>query len=194
MSSRILTGLRANSRPSPQQFALPIRNLTTQEAVLPPAYPPPPPAPNSLDPNTITSSRDERRLLRSRVFPIGSRRRRAALKHSANIPFEQLPYQCFQEARKVLAEDRAEKIEVIEQQRDRIQRLKAQDASVSGGEWQKSNRLASMQRHLEQLKILADINDPLVKKRFEDGQGMVIQIDTYRYMAKANASSLLQVT
>lgn len=94
----------------------------------------------------------------------------------------------------MLAEDRAEKIEVIEQQRDRIQRLKAQDASVSGGEWQKSNRLASMQRHLEQLKILADINDPLVKKRFEDGQGMVIQIDTYRYMAKANASSLLQVT
>ena len=172
MSSRILTGLRASARPSHQHLALPIRTLTTQDAVLPPAYPPPPPAPSSLDPNTITSSRDERRLLRSRVFPIGSRRRRAALRNSANIPFEKLPYQCFQEARKVLTEDRAEKIEVIEQQRDRIQRLKAQEASVSGGEFQKSRRIDSMQRHLEQLKIFADINDPLVKKRFEDGQGV----------------------
>lgn len=72
----------------------------------------------------------------------------------------------------MLAEDRAEKLEEIEQQRERIQRLKAQNASVSGGEWQKSNRLESMQRHLEKLKILADINDPLVKKRFEDGKGV----------------------
>jgi len=73
----------------------------------------------------------------------------------------------------VLAEDRAEKIEVIEQQRDRIERLKAQESSVSGGEFQKSRRVGSMQRHLEKLKIFADINDPMVKKRFEDDQGML---------------------
>lgn len=73
----------------------------------------------------------------------------------------------------MLAEDRAEKIEIIEQQRDRIERLKAQDPSVSGGEFQKSRRVDSMQRHLEKLKIFADINDPMVKKRFEDDQGMM---------------------
>jgi len=28
-----------------------------------------------------------------------------------------------------------------------------------------------MRRHLEYLKVQADINDPLVKKRFEDGEG-----------------------
>jgi hypothetical protein len=30
-----------------------------------------------------------------------------------------------------------------------------------------------MQQHLERLKIHADINDPLVKRKFEDGQGTV---------------------
>lgn len=71
----------------------------------------------------------------------------------------------------MLAEDRKEKLEAIQVQRERLERLKAQDADVSGGEWQKSRRVDSMQRYLEKLKILADINDPMVKKRFEDGMG-----------------------
>lgn len=90
---------------------------------------------------------------------------------SSQIPFEQLPYQCFQEARKILQADREEKIHQIEVQRARIARLEAQDAAVSGGELYKKNRLDSMRRHLEELKIVADINDPLIKKRFEDGLG-----------------------
>ena len=45
---------------------------------------------------------------------------------------------------------------------------------IQGGERQKQIRLDSMSRHLEKLKILADINDPLIKKRFEDGEGMLI--------------------
>jgi large subunit ribosomal protein L35 len=28
-----------------------------------------------------------------------------------------------------------------------------------------------MRRYLERLKILADINDPMIKKRFEDAEG-----------------------
>jgi len=93
----------------------------------------------------------------------------------------------------VLAEDRGEKIEVIEQQRDRIERLKAQDPSVSGGEFQKSRRVDSMQRHLEKLKIFADINDPMVKKRFEDDQGMLMLkiLITWQLLIR---TSLLQVT
>lgn len=125
------------------------------------------------DPLTVSSPKGERALLRIGISPIGSRRRRAALKSTANIPFEQLPYQCFQEARKILHADREEKLQAIEKERARIARLSAQDPStVPGGERQKQIRLDSMSRYLERLKILADINDPLIKKRFEDGEGM----------------------
>lgn len=111
--------------------------------------------------------------MRKGLRPVGSRRRRAALQTSDNIPFEQLPYQCFQEARKILQEDREEKLKAIETERARILRLSEQDVSaVAGGEKKKPIRLDSMRRHLEKLKILADINDPLIKKRFEDGEGM----------------------
>lgn len=125
------------------------------------------------NPLTVSSPRGERALLRSGISPIGSRRRRAALKSADNLPFEQLPYQCFQEARKVLQADREEKLQAIKQERARIARLTAQDAStIPGGERQRQIRLDSMSRYLEKLKILADINDPLIKKRFEDGEGM----------------------
>jgi large subunit ribosomal protein L35 len=128
--------------------------------------------PVGLDPETVVLPREERKLMRHGIMPVGSRRRRAAIKTSANIPFEQLPYQTFQEARKVLQADRAEKLELIAKERVRIANLVAQDPAVSGGELNKKNRLDSMRRHLEWLKIQADINDPMVKKRFEDGQGM----------------------
>lgn len=164
----------ARIQPTNCRFALPIRTASTQANILPRAQPPPPPPPPTLNPRSVVHPRDERRLLKSRVFPVGSRRRRAALLTSSNIPFEQLPYQCFQEARKILQSDRQEKIEQIEDQRARIERLKVQDVGVSGGQMQKETRLASMRRHLETLKVLADINDPLVKRRFEDGMGALI--------------------
>jgi len=127
----------------------------------------------ALDPLTVTSSREERKLMRSGVYPIGSRRRRAALRTSDNIPFEQLPYQCFQEALKVLKADREEKLKLIQAERLRISNLAAKDPSeIKGGEQRKQTKLDSMRRHLEYLKIQADINDPLIKKRFEDGEGM----------------------
>lgn len=125
----------------------------------------------ALDPTTVSSPRLERRLVRAGNPPVGSRRRRLALQTSSNIPFEQLPYQCFQEARKVLQEDREEKLQQIEVERGRIARLKATDPALTGGEHAKQSRLKSMQKHLEHLKILADINDPMTKKRFEDGLG-----------------------
>lgn len=125
------------------------------------------------NPDTVTSRKGEKILMDHGIIPIGSRRRRAAVKSSPNIPFEQLPYQCFQEARKVLQADREQKLKEIETERSRINRLAAQDAStVPGGKTQQENRLDSMRRHLEHLKILADINDPMIKKRFEDGEGM----------------------
>ncbi|EEH40497.1 mitochondrial 54S ribosomal protein YmL35 [Paracoccidioides lutzii Pb01] len=134
------------------------------------------------DPALVTSPQLERRLLRAGNPPIGSRRRRAALQDSPNIPFELLPYQCFQEARKVLLEDREEKIKQIETESGRIARLRAADPATVGGELQKNNRLRSMEKHLEYLKIQADINDPVIKKRFEDGLGDM-NLPIYRFLA-----------
>ena len=131
---------------------------------------PPPPMP--LDPNTVSTYREERLLLHHQHrHPIGSRRRRAAMQSSDNVPFEQIPYQCFQEARKVLAEDREEKLAQIALMRKRIatwQAIPQEEIGVA----RKKGRLVAMQKHLEHLKILADVNDPVIKKRFEDGMGM----------------------
>lgn len=124
------------------------------------------------DPSLVSSPRLERRLMRQGISPVGSRRRRAALQSSNNLPFEQLPYQCFQEARKVLLADRAEKVEEIEMMRQRIARVEAMSPEEAGGAHPHKSRLRAMQLHLERLKIHADINDPLVKRKFEDGQGM----------------------
>lgn len=124
------------------------------------------------DPATVHVPRLENKLMRTGHFPIGSRRRRAALAHSPGIPFDDLPYQCFQEARKILIADRAEKLKKIETERARIARLREVDPNTfSGGEMYKQRRLKSMLAELEKLKILADINDPNVKRRFEDGKG-----------------------
>lgn len=107
--------------------------------------------------------------------PVGSRRRRAAIKTSQNIPFELLPYQCFQEARKVLQEDRQEKLKALSTALAQARRLEETPADkLPGGERKKSMRLASMRKHIEELKILVDINDPTVKRRFEDGLGKSI--------------------
>lgn len=130
------------------------------------------PTPLLLDPNLVSTRKEERLLQNTGIQPIGSRRRRAALQSSSpNIPFEQLPYQCFQEARKILASDRTEKLQRIEEERRRIAKAQAKDASECGGEAAKKGRLVAMHKFLEGLKINADINDPLIKKRFEDGEG-----------------------
>lgn len=132
------------------------------------------------DPELVSSRRLERRLVRQKNPPIGSRRRRLALQDTARIPFEQLPYQCFQEARKILIADREEKLKEIVTERARIIRLRDSDAELAGGEIRKQNKLKSMMARLERLKILADINDPLVKKRFEDGLGNMAALFSYR--------------
>lgn len=126
-------------------------------------------------PETVATYKEEWELTKAGTPPIGSRRRRLALQQTSNIPFDSLPYQCFQEARQILIQDRAEKIKQIETERARIQRVRDTDPStLAGGEAQKTKRLQSMEAHLEKLKIYADINDPNVKRRFEDGKGQHI--------------------
>lgn len=170
-----------------------IRYLTTESIAPESPLQTLPPKLANVDLSTISNPRTERQLARSRVYPIGSRRRRAALQSSRNIPFEQLPYQCFQEARKVLQEDRAEKLADIAKERERIREVEAEQVSGQQEEWRRQNRLRSMRRYLEYTKIQADINDPLVKKRFEDGQGTRMlgyrgRMLTFQWMNRANTT------
>ncbi|CAI6332396.1 unnamed protein product [Periconia digitata] len=141
-----------------------------------------------LDAQTVDEKREERRLVRREgVQPVGSRRRRTILNRMAanradEIAFEQLPFQAFQEARKFLLQDRQEKLKAIEVQTARINNLMEQDPAVSGGSSAKEARLRSMRNHVQELIILADINDPVVKKKFEDGEGDMNK-PIYRYLA-----------
>ena len=213
MSSRSLNKLgrswrrQCQQRPDCQALrSLPIRTFATSNTQLQDleqtsstSTNPSPPLPSNLeqnlspkehalqtpaDPNTASTRREERILIRQGNPPVGSRRRRAAVRTTQDIPFEQLPYQCFQEARKVLLEDRQQKIKEIETQRARIERLKMQDTGNRRMALQfKEKRLLSMMQRLEKLKVLADINDPLVKKRFEDGKGDLSR-PIYRHLAK----------
>ncbi|MCJ1375742.1 hypothetical protein MMC20_006979 [Loxospora ochrophaea] len=143
-----------------------------------------------LDPRLVSTPKQERRLIQSGVQPIGSRRRRAALGSLANIPFERLPYQCFQEARKVLRADREDKLRQIEVQRQRIAKAQALDPAQCGGEFSKKGKVLGMQKYLEELKILADINDPVIKKRFEDGQGKHLGSDPMQNLDTAYKSPI----
>lgn len=138
------------------------------------AQAPPDIDPATLDPNTVYTKGQERLLAEhKKLLPIGSRRRRALVaQHPDNTPFDQLPYSCFQEARKVLAADREQKLHKIEEMRKRIAKAQETPAAQLGGEYAKKGKVVRMQKYLEELKILADINDPMVKKRFEDGTGI----------------------
>ncbi|KAI0150308.1 ribosomal protein YmL35 [Xylariaceae sp. FL1272] len=137
-----------------------------------------------LDPNTTTAHWAERKLMRMGSAPVGSRRRRAAVRTSENVPFDQLPYQCFQEARKILQQDRNEKIAAIAKELAKIKRLEGTPADqVPGGQRKKDLRLKSLRKYVEELKILADINDPMVKRKFEDGLGDMTK-PIYRHLAE----------
>ncbi|PSS00749.1 phosphatidylethanolamine-binding protein [Coniella lustricola] len=123
-----------------------------------------------LDPNTTVLPWAEKKLQKRGIELVGSRRRRAAVRQTAGIPFEQLPYHCFQEARKVLAADRAIKLEEIKKAHQRVKTVEAMPAEkYKGGELGKSQKLKSLREHLEYLKVQADINDPTVKRKWEDG-------------------------
>lgn len=101
-----------------------------------------------------------------------------AIRTSANIPFEQLPYQAFQEARKVLQADRREKLAGIAETAAKLRQLEL----MRGAETTKMTprkleiKTRSLSAHLDELVILADINDPGVKRRHEDGMGEFVPI------------------
>ncbi|KAK2592120.1 mitochondrial 54S ribosomal protein YmL35 [Conoideocrella luteorostrata] len=124
-----------------------------------------------LEPDTVLPE-FEAQLIKAGKMPIGSRRRRVAMRTTQNLPFEQLPYQAFQEARKILAADREDKLSRINAELEKIDKLEKKDAAdINGGQKMKDTKITSLRREVDRLKLLADANDPLVKKRFEDGMG-----------------------
>ena len=129
-------------------------------------------SPLDQDPNTVLPE-FEAALIKAGKMPVGSRRRRAAMRTVPNsLPFESLPFQAFQEARKILAADREDKLRKIQEELAKIAALEAKSPEqIRGGQAAKDTKLASLRIYVEKLKILADINDPVVKKRFEDGLG-----------------------
>ncbi|KAH6892979.1 phosphatidylethanolamine-binding protein [Thelonectria olida] len=139
--------------------------------------------PLDLDPNTVLPE-FEAQLLKTGQMPIGSRRRRVAIRTTGDIPFEHLPYQAFQEARKILAQDREQKLAQITQTLEKIALIEKTDPeTIKGGQKKKDIKLASLRRYMDKLKILTDVNDPVVKKRFEDGLGDMNK-PIYRYYAE----------
>jgi large subunit ribosomal protein L35 len=126
----------------------------------------------NLDPRTVHTFKQEKQLKQfRRLLPIGSRRRRIAMASTDNVPFSQLPYQCFQEARKVLAEHRRETLDQIATQQERVSTHLKRDPASHGGELAMRSRIAGMETKIKELKIEADIHDPMIKKTFEDGHG-----------------------
>jgi large subunit ribosomal protein L35 len=128
----------------------------------------------TLDPRTVHTFKQEKQLKKfRRLLPIGSRRRRLAIASTENVPFSQLPYQCFQEARKVLAEHRREVLHQIATQQKRVAAQLERSPDSPERELAMRNRIAAMEAKIKELKIEADIHDPLIKKSFEDGHGML---------------------
>ncbi|KAL1892573.1 mitochondrial 54S ribosomal protein YmL35 [Ceratocystis pirilliformis] len=139
--------------------------------------------PTTLDPNTAVGRAAELALQKAGRPPIGSRRRRMAIRTSQNLPFEQLPFQCFQEARKILKADREKKVEELKEKAEIIASLEQSDGSMfKQGKAGRDLRLQSLRKRVNKLQILADINDPVVRRRSEDGVGDMNK-PIYRYLA-----------
>ena len=163
--------LRAFSTTAPSRLEVLETSATSAEQPPPSAATAETPKTRLREATTVSTPHAEGQLLRNqRITPVGSRRRRAAIASTGSIPFSELPYQCFQEARAYLQVDRQEKLEQIKTQRERIERLKAKNVAPQD-EWAKDKRIGDMRHRLEATKILADMNDPIVKRNFEDGEG-----------------------
>jgi large subunit ribosomal protein L35 len=117
----------------------------------------------SIDPNTVFTAKGEKELASLGKTPIGSRRRRAALASSPGIPFEQLPYQCFQEALKIVAEERAETVKKLEHELEKIGRMQKLVDEGGPNTAKRQAKIRDMTKYVNDLTIQADIHDPRIK-------------------------------
>jgi hypothetical protein len=129
--------------------------------------------PRTVENVRLATKTTARRLRRRGLHQADTIRSRVAKLMTSNLPFEELPYECFQEALKVLRADREEKVAKIVETRRKIGVLEARGfAEDEKAEKMRLKRLKSLEDYVGELEILADMNDPAVKRKFEDGTGM----------------------
>lgn len=114
--------------------------------------------------DTDAARRDQQSTNKPGQSSASSRRLRGATRFSKIL---RQPYQCYQEALKIIQADREVKLKQIKLEQERIARVKAQDLSQT----LRKKKLNAMEKHLEYLKVLTDINDPEIKRRFEERRG-----------------------
>lgn len=88
----------------------------------------------------------------------------------------------------MLAADRLKKLEEIKRAYEKLKALEARPAETyRAGIAHKNKKLYSMRKQLWELKIRADINDPFVRRRWEDGLGKRrMELLSYRLRRLAN--------
>ncbi|KAG4304149.1 hypothetical protein PORY_002513, partial [Pneumocystis oryctolagi] len=86
--------------------------------------------------------------------------------------------EAYDEALKVIEADRLEKLKKIKRIQRRIEQ-KMKDSNAKN----KNAQLADLKKHLNQLEILADINNPEIRWRFKNND-VDMTIPVYRYLAK----------
>ena len=74
-----------------------------------------------------------------------------------------MPYKCYQEALKVIREDREEKLVKIAEQRKAIEGLKKLHNLTDS-----SPRIVKMQEYIDELKLNIDKNNPRIKYTYEN--------------------------
>lgn len=81
---------------------------------------------------------------------------------------ETMPFQTYQFALDYIKKDREVKESLIKESQKKIENIEKKQAQTGANQ---SRRLSSLRRHLEYLKIQADINNPRVKYSFDQGIG-----------------------
>lgn len=86
---------------------------------------------------------------------------------------ETMPFQTYQFALNYIKKDREVKKSLIKESQKKIHNVEKKQAQTGASQ---SRRLSSLRRHLEYLKIQADINNPRVKYSFDQGIGELIML------------------
>ncbi|KAF3280803.1 hypothetical protein TWF970_002490 [Orbilia oligospora] len=102
-----------------------------------------------------------------------SSRRKIKSKHEDGLlhTLETMPYKCYQEALKILREDREEKLVKIAEQEKSIAGLKKLHNLTDS-----SPRIVKMQEYIDELKLNMDKNNPRIKYTYENK----LKIDPYK--------------
>ncbi|KAK6536482.1 hypothetical protein TWF281_000714 [Arthrobotrys megalospora] len=170
--------LQAGSRPravSKPAFLYLKRQLSTElQSPTPPFHESPSSPPPPVDTASSSTPQDVSQPPPSESAPPTSAgRRKAKSKHSDGSlhTIETMPFKCYQEALKVLRDDREEKLVKIAEQQKAIAGLKKLHNLTDT-----SPRIVKMQEYIDELKLNIDKNNPRIKYTYDNK----LKVDPYR--------------